>query len=45
MGIATQALAVLLNLVPARPLYARAARDNAGRYGRRINILSSALCG
>jgi RimJ/RimL family protein N-acetyltransferase len=29
-GIATQALALLLELVPARPLYARAASDNAG---------------
>jgi RimJ/RimL family protein N-acetyltransferase len=29
-GIATQALALLLDLVPARPLYARAASDNAG---------------
>jgi RimJ/RimL family protein N-acetyltransferase len=29
-GIATRALALLLKLVPARPLYARAASDNAG---------------
>jgi RimJ/RimL family protein N-acetyltransferase len=29
-GIATRALALLLELVPARPLYARAASDNAG---------------
>jgi RimJ/RimL family protein N-acetyltransferase len=29
-GIATKALALLLELVPARPLYARAASDNAG---------------
>ena len=29
-GIATQALALLLELVTARPLYARAASDNAG---------------
>jgi len=29
-GIATQALTLLLELVPARPLYARAASDNAG---------------
>jgi RimJ/RimL family protein N-acetyltransferase len=29
-GIATQALALLLELVPARPVYARAASDNAG---------------
>jgi RimJ/RimL family protein N-acetyltransferase len=29
-GIATQALARLLELVPTRPLYARAASDNAG---------------
>jgi RimJ/RimL family protein N-acetyltransferase len=29
-GIATQALALLLDLVSARPLYARAASDNAG---------------
>ncbi len=29
-GIATQALALLLDLIPARPLYARAASDNAG---------------
>lgn len=29
-GIATQALALLLELAPARPLYARAASDNAG---------------
>jgi RimJ/RimL family protein N-acetyltransferase len=30
MGIATQALALLLKLVSARPLYARAASDNVG---------------
>jgi RimJ/RimL family protein N-acetyltransferase len=29
-GIATRALALLLELVPDRPLYARAASDNAG---------------
>ena len=29
-GIATRALALLLELVPARPLHARAASDNAG---------------
>jgi RimJ/RimL family protein N-acetyltransferase len=29
-GIATQALALMLELAPARPLYARAASDNAG---------------
>jgi RimJ/RimL family protein N-acetyltransferase len=29
-GIATRALALLLELVPARPMYARAASDNAG---------------
>jgi RimJ/RimL family protein N-acetyltransferase len=29
-GIATQALALLLELVPVRPLYARVASDNAG---------------
>lgn len=29
-GVATQALGLLLELVPARPLYARAASDNAG---------------
>jgi RimJ/RimL family protein N-acetyltransferase len=29
-GIATRALALLLELVPARPVYARAASDNAG---------------
>jgi RimJ/RimL family protein N-acetyltransferase len=29
-GVATQALALLLDLVPVRPLYARAASDNAG---------------
>ena len=29
-GVATQALALLLDEVPARPLYARAASDNAG---------------
>ena len=29
-GIATQALALLLELVSVRPLYARAASDNAG---------------
>jgi RimJ/RimL family protein N-acetyltransferase len=29
-GIATRALALLLELVPTRPLYARAASDNAG---------------
>lgn len=29
-GIATQAVALLLSLVPARPVYARAASDNAG---------------
>jgi RimJ/RimL family protein N-acetyltransferase len=29
-GIATRALALLLDLVPDRPLYARAASDNAG---------------
>jgi RimJ/RimL family protein N-acetyltransferase len=29
-GIATRALALLLELVPARPLYARAASDNGG---------------
>jgi RimJ/RimL family protein N-acetyltransferase len=29
-GIATRALALLLELAPARPLYARAASDNAG---------------
>ena len=29
-GIATRALALLVELVPARPLYARAASDNAG---------------
>ncbi len=29
-GIATQAVALLLDLVPTRPLYARAASDNAG---------------
>jgi RimJ/RimL family protein N-acetyltransferase len=29
-GIATRALALLLELVPARPLYARAASDNVG---------------
>ena len=29
-GIATRALALLLELVPARPLYARAASDNPG---------------
>jgi RimJ/RimL family protein N-acetyltransferase len=29
-GIATRALALLLEVVPARPLYARAASDNAG---------------
>jgi RimJ/RimL family protein N-acetyltransferase len=29
-GIATRALTLLLELVPARPLYARAASDNAG---------------
>jgi RimJ/RimL family protein N-acetyltransferase len=31
-GIATRALALLLELVPARPLYARAASDNAGSW-------------
>jgi RimJ/RimL family protein N-acetyltransferase len=30
-GIASQALALLLDLVPVRPLYARAASDNVGR--------------
>lgn len=29
-GVATKALALLLELVPARPLHARAASDNAG---------------
>ncbi len=29
-GIATQALALLLELVPVRPIYARVASDNAG---------------
>jgi RimJ/RimL family protein N-acetyltransferase len=29
-GIATQALALLLDLVPVRPIYARVASDNAG---------------
>jgi RimJ/RimL family protein N-acetyltransferase len=29
-GIASRALALLLDLVPARPVYARAASDNAG---------------
>ena len=29
-GIATRAVALLLDLVPTRPLYARAASDNAG---------------
>jgi len=29
-GIASRALELLLDLVPARPLYARAASDNAG---------------
>lgn len=29
-GIATRALALLLELAPARPLYARAVSDNAG---------------
>jgi RimJ/RimL family protein N-acetyltransferase len=29
-GIASQALALLLDLVPVRPLYARAASDNVG---------------
>jgi RimJ/RimL family protein N-acetyltransferase len=29
-GIATRALALLLELVPARPIYARVASDNAG---------------
>ena len=29
-GVATQALALLLDEVPARPLYARAASDNSG---------------
>jgi RimJ/RimL family protein N-acetyltransferase len=29
-GIATQALALILELVPVRPLYARVASDNAG---------------
>jgi RimJ/RimL family protein N-acetyltransferase len=29
-GIATRALALLLDLVPARPIYARVASDNAG---------------
>lgn len=37
-GIATQALALLLDLVPVRPLYARAASDNA----RSLRVLQKA---